>query len=202
MSPAPETRESLILRVKDPADREAWNEFTAIYRPVIYRLARRRELQDADAEDLVQRVLMSVARAIDGWEPDRERATFRTWLRRITRNAIINAVSRGRPDAGTGGTSMLQRLQQQPDAATEALDDLETEYRRSVLRWAARQVQREFHDDTWTAFRLTAIDGRTVEDAAELLGKSPGAVYAARSRVMRRLKARVAEYERSEHDNL
>jgi RNA polymerase sigma-70 factor (ECF subfamily) len=202
MSPVPETRESLILRVRDPEDREAWNEFTAIYRPVVYRMARRRGLQDADAEDLVQRVLMSVSRAIEGWEPDRERAPFRAWLRRITRNAIINAVSRGRPDTGAGGTSMLRRLEQQADAGSDVLEAIEVEYRRSVLRWAARQVQCEFHDETWIAFRMTAIDGRTVEETADLLGKSPGAVYAARSRVMRRLKARVADYERSEHDNL
>ncbi|HJN10352.1 MAG: hypothetical protein QGG09_11400 [Pirellulaceae bacterium] len=52
MAQLPETRNSLLLKVRDPADADAWIEFAAIYRPVIYRLARRRGLQDADAEDL------------------------------------------------------------------------------------------------------------------------------------------------------
>ncbi len=65
MSQVPETRDSLLLRLADAADHEAWCQFTAIYRPLIYRVARRRGLQDADAQDLAQQVLLSVAGAID-----------------------------------------------------------------------------------------------------------------------------------------
>ena len=57
----PETRDSLLVQVRSPANREAWDQFALIYRPVIYRLARRKGLQDADAQDLAQRVLMAVA---------------------------------------------------------------------------------------------------------------------------------------------
>ena len=64
MDSLPETSESLILRVKDAADEAAWAEFLAIYRPVIFRLARKRGLQNADADDLAQKVFMSIARAI------------------------------------------------------------------------------------------------------------------------------------------
>ena len=78
MSGLPNTRASLLLRIKDPADRDAWDEFVLIYRPVIYRMARKRGLQDADAQDLVQRVLGSVAAKIDDWQPDAERAKFST----------------------------------------------------------------------------------------------------------------------------
>jgi len=60
----PETRTSLLVRIQSPHDGEAWREFVAIYRPVVYRLARRRGLQDADAEDLSQRVVIAVQRAI------------------------------------------------------------------------------------------------------------------------------------------
>ena len=82
MSASPETRASLLIRLKDQADDEAWFEFTEIYRPVIYRLACRRGMQPADADDLVQQVLTAVARVIDRWEADPERARFRTWLNR------------------------------------------------------------------------------------------------------------------------
>ena len=109
----PETRNSLLLKVRDPADAVAWEEFVAIYRPLIYRLARRRGLQDADAEDLAQRVLVSVSEAIRTWEKDERRGTFRAWLLRVARNAIINALTRTRPDAAVGGTSVMEQLEAQ-----------------------------------------------------------------------------------------
>src|SRR5437868_12133380 len=90
----PETRDSLLVQVRSPANREAWEAFVQIYRPVIYRLARGRGLQDADAQDLAQRVLMAVAAAIGSWEKSSESVRFRHWLSRVARNAIVNALSR------------------------------------------------------------------------------------------------------------
>ena len=86
MTETPETRPSLLVRVKDPTDRQAWSQFVEVYRPVIHRLARRKGLQHADAEDLVQRVLVAVAGSIDRWEHDARRAKFRTWLHRVAHN--------------------------------------------------------------------------------------------------------------------
>ena len=77
------------MRLKDQGDQAAWVEFVEVYRPVIYRLATRRGMQHADAEDLAQLVLASVAKAIDQWEDDPQRARFRTWLRRVANNAIV-----------------------------------------------------------------------------------------------------------------
>jgi DNA-directed RNA polymerase specialized sigma24 family protein len=70
------------------------------------------------------------------------------------------------------------------------------EYRREVFRWAARQVRKEFHQATWKAFWLTAVEGRAVEVVAEEFAKSRGAIYNARSRVMQRIQEKVTEYER------
>src|SRR6266853_60663 len=81
MTELPDTRESLLLRVCDPANAEAWREFAAIYRPAVYRLARRRGLQDADAEDLAQRVLVVVSRKIADWRPTSPRGAWRGWPR-------------------------------------------------------------------------------------------------------------------------
>ena len=80
MTLAPTTRNSLILRLRDREDVDSWREFTAIYEPVIYRVACRRGLQHADALELVQRVLLAVARSVDRFQPDRKTAKFRTWL--------------------------------------------------------------------------------------------------------------------------
>jgi RNA polymerase sigma factor (sigma-70 family) len=191
----PETRESLLLRIRDPADAIAWEQFVAVYRPSVLRLARRRGLQDADAEDLAQQVLASVSRAIDGWEKDHERGTFRSWLLRIARNEIVNAMTRRRRGVGRGGTSMLEQLEQHPgdEHAIEGL--IEDEHRRAVFRWAADEVRPEFHEGTWLAFWLTTIEALPVEEAAAELGKTAGSVYAARSRVMRRLKEKISEID-------
>ncbi len=86
----PETRVSLILRLAKPTDVQAWQEFSDVYGPALYSMAKRRGLQPADAEDVAQETLFAVARAIERFELDRERARFRTWLARIARNMIAD----------------------------------------------------------------------------------------------------------------
>jgi RNA polymerase sigma-70 factor (ECF subfamily) len=184
----PETRKSLLLQVQSLHDEEAWREFVTIYRPAVYRLARQRGLQDADAEDLAQRVLIAVTRSIADWQPDPARGRFRSWLAKIAENAAINALSRQPPDTAVGGTSILALLAGQP-AHDQAIDEsLDRERRRSLFRWAAQRVREEFRGGTWDAFWLTTVEARGVEEVAVTLGKSVGAIYAARSRVIRRLK--------------
>src|SRR5438093_8953757 len=110
----PETRDSLLVQVRSPEDRDAWDQFAGMYRPVIYRLARHRGLQDADAQDLAQQVLMAVASAIGSFEKSSETVRLRHWLRRVVRNAIVNALSRRPKDRGAGGSSVQELLLEQP----------------------------------------------------------------------------------------
>ena len=195
MNSTPEIRASLLIRVRDPADQAAWHEFVEIYRPVILRLARQKGLQEADAEDVAQDVLVAVAKAVELREHDRKRAKFRTWLNRVAHNAILNALTRGRPDRGSGDSALLAVLNQHESHTGPDSDLLRLEYRREVFRWAVRQVRKEFHQATWDAFWLTAVEGRPVEAVAQQLAKNPGAIYATRSRVIRRIRQKVAEYE-------
>lgn len=198
----PDTSESLIERVKNPTDSVAWNEFLAVYRPVVYRLARARGLQDSDAEDLTQHVFLAVAGAIEKWQPSPDKPPFRAWLFRITRNAIVNAVSRRHPTPGSGSTSVWELLQQHPavDEATTA--DFVRESRMEAFRWAARQIQAEFRETTWSLFWETTVEGRTVEQTATKHNRTTGAVYLARYRVLRRLREIVQEWVPFTEDSL
>lgn len=188
----PETRNSLIARLQDPADEEAWQVFVEIYRPVILRLAQSKGIQAADAEDLAQKVLLSIANAIGRWEPDGP-AKFRTWLRRITDNAIINALTRPKPDRGIGSSEIMELLHAQADRTSSTAQQLETEYQRETFQWAARNVSTEFSDESWQAFWLTAVEGKSADEVAKALGKNRGSIYTARSRVMKRLIEKVNE---------
>ena len=196
MTSNPDTRVSLLIRVRDPANQAAWHEFVEIYRPVILRLARTKGMQEADADDVAQQILMAVAKAVEEREHDPKRAKFRTWLHRVACNAILNALSRGRPDRGSGDSGILDLLGQEPSRMGPGSDVLRLEHRREVFRWAARQVRREFDQATWDAFWLTAVEQRAVEAVAKELAKTRGAIYGSRSRVMRRIQEKVAEYER------
>jgi len=189
----PETNESLILRIKDPADAASWSDFLAIYRPVVVRMACGRGLQHADADDLAQQVFLSVARAIEDWEPDSQRPPFRVWLARITRNAIVNALPRKRPDAAGGSTSVQEMLRELPERNDETTQQLIEESRREAMRWAADEIRSEFTELTWAMFWQTSIEGESVAEVARQQNKTPGAVYMARFRVMQRLKEKVLE---------
>ena len=143
----PETNESLILRVKDPADAASWSDFLSIYRPVVVRMACGLGLQHADAYNLAQQVFLSVAKAIEDWEPDSRQPPFRVWLSRITRNAIVNALTRRKPDDPSGPTSeqeMLRELSERNDEITQQLMEVS---RREAIRWATEEIQIKFTND-------------------------------------------------------
>jgi RNA polymerase sigma-70 factor (ECF subfamily) len=191
MPSAPETRASLILRLRDSGDVGAWEEFVAIYRPVIVRLAVARGLQHSDADDLAQQVLLSIARRVPDWESDPQRARFRTWLGRVVRNAALNALSRRKPDRGAGGTSALILINGKAADDCDDSEVLDLEARREAFRCVADQIRAEFQPKTWEAFWLTAVDGLGAAEAAKQTGKSIGAVYVARCRVMARFQEKV-----------
>ena len=188
MTPVPETSDSLLIRVRDSEDRASWDRFVAIYRPVVYRIGRRRGLQDTDAEDLAQRVMIQVANAIPDWEKDTRKGNFRGWLHRVSVNALISLLRSEKRHQASGGNDFLERTHALVASAEEIEQLIEEEHLRCRLRWAAEQVRGEFKDSSWRAFWLTTLEEVSVVDAADQLGISTGSVYAARSRVMRRLQ--------------
>jgi RNA polymerase sigma-70 factor (ECF subfamily) len=179
------------MRLRDPADAVAWHEFVDLYQPLVYKLACRKGLQDADARDVCQEVLLAVARAVHRWDPEPARGSFRGWLSRIARNLLVNFLTRPAYPRGSGATSVQELLEAQPSDDPSATALFEAEHRRRVFRWAADAIRDEFTPATWQAFWRTAVDGQTPREAAAALGLSVGAVYIARSRILARLRHRV-----------
>ncbi len=194
-SPHPDTRQSLILRLRDASDLAAWREFQELYSPVVFRVARRSGFQDADAAELLQDVMWAVAQAVGRFEPQGP-ARFRTWLARIVRHKLTDALRRrSRHPAGVGGTTLAEALNHQmaPDGAISKL--IEHEYRMERLRRAVDTVRKQASASTWDAFWLTSVRNLPATDVARQLRLSVGAVYIARSRVLARLRALVEEQE-------
>lgn len=190
MGPSPPTRPSLLVRLRDERDAEAWRLFVELYAPVVYGLYRRHGLQDADAADLTQDVFRSVAGAIRRLDYDPRKGTFRGWLHTVARNRLRDWRAK-RHERGSGDSAVRQRLEELP-APAEADPDWDRDYEQRIFAWAAEQVRDEFRENTWRAFWLTAVDGKSGPEAAAALGLSLGAVQVAKSRVLARLKAVVA----------
>ncbi len=189
MHSAPDTRPSLLVRIRDAADSEAWRLFVDLYGPLVYALGRRHGLQDADAADLTQEVLHSVACAVRSLDYDPRRGSFRGWLYTVARNRLLDWQRRRRPVQGSGDSAVQDLLEAQP--APEPQDHWDQDYERGVFAWAAERVRVDFRPSTWQAFWLTAVEGLSTEEASRQLGMSLGAVQVARSRVLARLKETV-----------
>lgn len=190
MADSPTTRPSLLLRLRNAQDRDAWGQFVGAYAPLVYGYARKHGLQDADAADLTQDVLRAVAGAAGRLEYDPARGSFRGWLFTVVRNKLRTFLDRrGRQAVGSGGTSAQVFLEAQPGRDAEDYWDREVEAR--LFAWAAEQVRGGFQVATWQAFWQTAVEGRPAKEVAAALGMTVGAVYIAKSRVLARLKEEI-----------
>jgi RNA polymerase sigma-70 factor (ECF subfamily) len=196
MTPTPTTRASLLLRLRDSQDHDAWVQFVSLYEPLVYRLLRRHGLQDADARDVLQDLFVAVSRSIDRWDPARERGSFRAWLRRVARNLVINWLKqRERRVLATGGPDLQTMLEMLPADAGPETVEFDMQLRRALFRRAAEQVRGEFQPATWQAFWETGVLGTSAADTARKLSLTVGAVRTARCRVLARLRAVVTAME-------
>ena len=195
MNESPVTRPSLLLRVRNPRDSQAWSSFVELYTPVVFNFCRSRGLQAADAADVAQEVMRSIAGAIGRFDYDPDKGSFRDWLFRVTRNKLTDFTRRRpRQAVGSGETAVRDLLEAQPAPAEEE-EDWREQWRKRVLRWAVEQVRGAFEERTWKAFWSTAVENRDVKEVAAELGMSPGAVYIAKSRVVAGLRRAVEEID-------
>ncbi|MEM8670343.1 MAG: sigma-70 family RNA polymerase sigma factor [Planctomycetota bacterium] len=192
------TRASLLIRLRDQADAEAWSQFVDIYSPLVFGFARRWHFRETEAADLVQEVLSEVFRSIERFEYDPQLGKFRSWLYKISkRKAIKMNRKRLQQIHGTGDSVALRMLQNFPDDTNDLERDWEDEYRSHLFQWAIGEIKTQFQPKTWSAFWFTAVEGKSPTEVAETLGLSLGAVYIAKSRITKRLGDKIKEVDDS-----
>jgi RNA polymerase sigma-70 factor (ECF subfamily) len=177
-----DTPASLLQRLRRPTDPLAWTRFVELYTPLIYSWARRNGLQEADAADLVQEVLALLFRKLPEFTYDR-RHSFRSWLHTVTFNKLRETRRRRAPVVIGSGSALAE-----VPGADDATNLEEVEYRRHVVHQALHVLQPEFPLGTWKAFQEYVMIGRAADAVAAELGVAVGTVYAAKSRVLSRLR--------------
>ena len=192
MPNTPVTRPSLLLRVRNASDDDAWREFVELYTPVLYAYLKRRGLQDADIADVLQDVLASVARAIRSFEYQPQSGRFRAWLYTVTRNAYNDFVTSAKKRPVATGDSQFRQSVLDGVAANDE-EQWDRDWEQARFQWAVSRVQHEFEASTWQAFWKVAVEGRGSSAVAAELGLSVGAVYIAKSRVTSRLRREIEE---------
>ena len=192
MADAPTTRPSLLIRLRDARDAEAWQQFVALYGPIVYRFGRRNRLQDADAADLTQEVLRAVNGSVGRLDYDPQRGSFRGWLFTLAQRRLYDLLARRRRQEQPAGDSATHALLNELPVP-ESEEVWNQEHDRQVFAWAAEQVRGQFTESTWQAFWRTAVEGCDAARVAEELGLSVGAVYIAKSRVQARLREHVQQ---------
>lgn len=181
------TPASLLERVRRPSDQDAWSRFVELYTPLIFYWARKCGLQPEDSADLTQDVFATLVQKLPEFNYDQHRS-FRSWLRAVTLNHWRDRLKRiaTRPLPGA-----------EANLATLAIEDRvsvleEDEYRKHLVTRALAVMKADFQPASWQAFWELGVLGRNAGEVATELGLSPAAVYAAKARVLNRLRQELA----------
>ena len=191
----PLTSTTLLARLRhEPANQEAWAEFVRRYGPQVHRWCRRWRLQEADAEDVTQAVLVRLTERMRTFTYDPARS-FRAYLMTLVRYAWCDFLeTRKQPGAGVGGSDVLGLLET-VEAGDDLVRRLDEQFDLEVLAEAQAQVQQRVEPHTWEAFRLTALEGLSGAEAAARLGLKVATVYKAKSKVQQMLHEEVARLD-------
>ncbi|MEQ1827779.1 MAG: sigma-70 family RNA polymerase sigma factor [Pirellula sp.] len=201
MSPWPETRLSLIRRLSDRDDQDAWAYFEQHYQQPIYRFARSRGLHPDEALDVVQEVLLAVHRAAATWQSSNRCGSFRAWLAEAARRVTLQITRKrsriGRGMGGSGFDHLTNATADTKATATESHDDEQ--------RWkfycAAAKVQDEVNPQHWIAFWRTAVEGKSADIVGQELMMKVGTVYSAKCRILAKLKQAIESLDALSNGN-
>ncbi len=182
------TRQSLLLRAQ-AGDEGAWKNLADLYRPLIVGWLRYQAFPVNELDDLVQEILLAVVQSLPSFCHSCRIGAFRGWLRTIAHNRACDFwKARGRRMHAAGGSGVAEALGQLEDPGSELNRLWEEEHDRYVLRCLLDLMELEFEATTVQAFRRVTLEDADSAEVARELGISVGAVYAAKSRVLGRLR--------------
>jgi RNA polymerase sigma-70 factor (ECF subfamily) len=177
------TSSSLLLRLHRPGEQEAWRRFIDLYSPLLYFWACRMGLPAQDAADLVQDVFVALVLKLPQFTYDPNRS-FRAWLRTVAENSWRSAMRKRAAGPANAGDAALADA-----AAPDGTDAIwEAEYRACLFGRAVQIMRQDFEEKTWKACWALVVEGKSGAEVAADLGMSIDAVYAAKARVLRRLR--------------
>ncbi len=190
---------TLLGRVRDLSDQQAWNEFVRRYTPRIFFWCKRFSLQDQDASDVTQQVLLKLVSAMQSFDYDPSRGSFRGWLKTVTSNAVRDLgrkMSSSNELTGKNAEPWLAQLVD--ETAIDALaEQIEAGYQEELLTEAESRAQLRIQPKTWEAYSMLAKDGLSAPEVAGKMGIKVADVYVAKSRVIKMLRGIVAQLEQT-----
>ncbi|MCA9088914.1 MAG: sigma-70 family RNA polymerase sigma factor [Planctomycetaceae bacterium] len=179
------TRSSLLIRLRDPADGVGWEEFASVYYPFLYEVALRAGIPQDDAKDVIQDLFLVLLKVLPNFEYEAERGKFRSWLKRVVRNRVIDWYRRKQRDP-----VRLQEL----SWLSEETNDFDEQHRMHLVRHVLDEVRRASVLQTWLCFERHVLKGQSAERVAADLQVSTNAVYVNSSRTLSKIRQKCATY--------
>jgi RNA polymerase sigma-70 factor (ECF subfamily) len=180
----PTTRPSLLIRLRDRQDQEAWRSFNRLYGPLIFDFCRVRGLQEQDAAEVMQETLLQISKSIETFEYQSERGRFRGWVGTIVRSKLVEFHRK---------RQRMPKLQETPLEKISATSDgtWNDVWLEHVVQAALAKVRSRLASQTWNAFRMVWLDHRDPNVVAQELGRDIAWVYLAKSRGLNLLREEV-----------
>ena len=173
------TRESLLSRIRDWKN-ESWQEFFEIYWKLIYNTARRYDLSDAEAQEVVQETMIGVSRNIPSFQYDPERCSFKGWLMNLIRWRIADQIRRR-----TAHLELNAALNVPEEE--EFIRNWDEDWERNLANAAIERVKNDTNPQTFQIFAFCVLQKKGVDETARVLGVSKARVYLAKHRIYGRI---------------
>ena len=184
-----ETSLSLLDRLRQSPENEDWSRLIEAYSPLLRAWLMRAEVQSADADDLVQEVLLVVHRELPKFEHNQRRGAFRNWLRQIVVHRLRNFWrSRGRLIVAGNDSQLEEHLKQLEDDGSQLSQRWDREHNLAIARKLLELIESRFTESTRLVFRRLVVDGADADTVAAETGLSLNAIFTAKSRVLRELR--------------
>jgi len=200
------THASLLERLKDLGDQASWNRFYETYHDLIFSVARRAGLNEAEASEVVQDTLISVAKKMPEFTYDPARDSFKGWLLTVVRWRIRDQFAK-RSDEAQKRSRPAQNQQDQetrtatidrvPDPAKPALEGVwDEEWESQLLQTALARIKRQVQPQHYQIYHLHVVLGQSPREVARSLGVNAAQIYLAKHRVGNLLKKEIQRLQR------